>query len=82
MEASGWLFEARTSEVESEVAQSGVQGLKSWLRRGSLQKPSGAHLAAHLCTTRWLRVGWPPWGGWPLGILGRADGAMFVGPAD
>ena len=42
----------------------------SSLRRPTLQ-PNSA--------TQWLKVGWPPQGGWPPGALWRAAGGMFVG---
>ena len=41
--------------------------------------PLEAHVAAHLHATHWLRVGCPPWDGWPLEVRWRVAGAMFVG---
>ncbi len=50
MEASGWLFESRTSEVEHQEAQRRDRGAMNRLRRTSLQRPSkGLPCSPPLC---------------------------------
>ena len=71
MNASCWLFEARTSETR-RVAQRRARGARS-----RLKSPQEAHLEAHLCVTQWLRGNWPSWGGWSPEAHWETTGAMF-----
>ena len=52
VETSGWMLEARTSEVEPQEAQKRAGGARSKLRGVKLAE---AHPAAQICATQWLQ---------------------------
>ena len=84
LESAEWWLEVGcwwTKLVKQNISRhrGGQEDKRVGSEVASLGGPPAAHLAAYLCATQWMTVGWPPWGGCPLAAVQQADNAIFVG---